>query len=83
MYEYVQANGCHYIEGHNILCTMCRGEAQGKSDRRIIPAFSSLRNSAWVTRRHSGSRQRAWAKPGLLLVSMMRMTPCAGGELGS
>ncbi len=38
--------------------TMCRGDDQGLSDRRMIPSFSSCRNSALATANFSASSRR-------------------------
>ena len=43
---------------------MCKGEAQGEVERRIIPAFSMAENSALATASLAGSRRRALAKTG-------------------
>ena len=43
---------------------MCRGDAQGLSDLRMIPASSNLRNSSLAVRSLSGSRRRALANTG-------------------
>jgi hypothetical protein len=57
---------------------MCRGEDHGDDERRMMPAFSRVRNSASANRSFSESRRRALAKTGRLVVSTEWRTPCNG-----
>ena len=62
----------------SFLRTMWSGEDHGESERRMMPAASSLRNSASAVRSLSGSRRRALAKTGLPVVSTECLTPWRG-----
>jgi hypothetical protein len=57
---------------------MCRGDDQGESEGRLMPAASSSRNSASAWRSLSGSRRRALANTGRPVVSIVWQILCFG-----
>ena len=57
---------------------MCSGDDHGDVDRRIIPASSIRRNSAWAMSSLAASRRRGLAKTGGPVVTMWCSTPCFG-----
>ena len=58
---------------------MCRGEAQGLPERRIIPMASILLNSSLAEDNLSGGRRRALALIGRPVVFMKYSMPCLVG----
>ncbi len=55
---------------------MCSGDDHGESERRMMLATSSSRNSASALRSLSGSRRRALANTGRPVVSMVLRILC-------
>ncbi|MFN9909119.1 MAG: hypothetical protein ACK56F_23865, partial [bacterium] len=60
---------------------MCSGEDHGESERRMMPAASSSRNSASALGSLSGSRRRALANTGRPVVLMVWRILCFGDGL--
>ena len=61
---------------------MCSSEDHGESERRMMPAASSSRNSASALRSLSGSRRRALANTGRPVVLMVWRILCFGDGKG-
>ena len=60
---------------------MCRGEAQGLLERRIIPMASILLNSSLAEDNLSGGKRRARPLIGGPVVFMKCSTPCLVGNV--
>jgi hypothetical protein len=59
---------------------MCSGDDHGESERRMMPAASSSRNSASALGSLSGSRRRALANPERPVISMVWRILCFGDD---